>query len=383
MEKDKPTTLAAALLLGCIGVFAILAQPIMTEALVGNLGMSPKNAGLITALEALGTALGPVSALLWMPRVGRRTAAIFALAVVIAGNILSSYQTSFEALAVLRLAVGLLGQGTAFALAMTIVAGTTQKDRNFALLVAAQVVLGVLAFLLLPMPRGAGVPGVLLPMLALAVAGLLTVGWIPQAAPGGAQQAAAAGTGASAAPGLYALGIMLVWCTGLGAMWAFVKLIGKAGGIPPADVGQALALSTAIATLGALAAAAIGDRFGRLAPVSVALLMQLAMVALLRGEMSWLQFAATAATFQVFWNLTGPYLMGTVALSDSTGRLSLLIPTAQIGGFFLGPVIVSRFLTGGSLLPANYVATVCFVAALLLFVPAAIRLRGVKGAPAH
>lgn len=383
MEKDKPTALIAAVLLGCVGVSAILAQPIMTEALVGQLGIAAPDAGLITALEALGTAFGPVVALLWMPRVGRRTAAVFALAVVIAGNILSSYQTSFEALAALRFIVGFLGQGTAFALAMAIIAGTLQKDRNFAVLIAAQVILGVLCFLLLPMPRSAGVAGVLLPLLAVSGAALLTVGWIPQATSGGTAHAATGGAGGSLGPGLYTLAIMLIWCTGLGAIWAFVKLIGATGGISPPAVGQALALSTAIATLGAVAAAVLGDRVGRIAPVTVAILMQLAMVALLHGEMSWLQFAVTAATFQVFWNLTGPYLMGTIALSDSTGRLSLLIPTAQIGGFFLGPVLVSPFLTGRSLLPANYVASVCFVLALALFLPAAIRLRGVKGAPAH
>ena len=82
--------------------------------------MLPKKAGLITALEALGTALGPIAALLWMPRVGRRTAAVVALLVVIIGNIVSSYQTSFESLAALRFLVGFLGQGTAFALAMAV-----------------------------------------------------------------------------------------------------------------------------------------------------------------------------------------------------------------------------------------------------------------------
>ena len=42
-------------------------------------------------------------------------------------------------------------------------------------------------------------------------------------------------------------------------------------------------------------------------------------------------------------------MMGTVALNDATGKVSLLIPTAQIGGFFLGPTIVGLFLTPGSL----------------------------------
>jgi predicted MFS family arabinose efflux permease len=373
---DNTTTVVAGILLGVVGVFAIMAQPIMAAALVAQLGMSPENAGLITAAEALGTALGPVLAVAWMGRVNWRLAGAVAIAVVIGGNLFSAYQSSFGALAALRFAVGLLGQGTAFALAMGVISGTQQKDRNFAWLIAAQVVLGVLAFLALPFPRGSGVAGVLLPLAGLALVAGLTLGWVPQSAAtaAGGHASGTVATG-SATAGFLALGVMLIWCTGLGSIWAFVKLIGTAGGLSEEAAGQALGLSTGIAVIGALGAAALGDRFGRILPVTVALTVQVVMVLLLRGEFSWLQFAITAAVFQTFWNLTGPYLMGTVALSDTTGKASLLIPTAQIGGFFLGPVLVGSFMSEGSLGVANMVGAACIVLALAAFIPVAQRLR--------
>jgi MFS family permease len=127
--------------------------------------------------------------------------------------------------------------------------------------------------------------------------------------------------------------------------------------------------------VGALLASWLADRVGRIPPVTVALLVQVAMIALLQGQMSFVQFAVTAAVFQTFWNLNGPYLMGTIALSDNTGKVSLLIPTAQIGGFFLGPVIAGSFLTPGEGFgPANTVAIVCCLLALALFIPTAMRL---------
>lgn len=374
MSADKPTTIVAALLLSCVGVFAIMAGPIMTEVLVGALGLPAKAAGQIFAVEALGTALAPLAATLWMGRIKWRTAAILALLVVIAGNIASSYQTSTEALTALRFAVGFLGEGTAFTLGIAIVSSTAQKDRNFAFLIAAQVALGVLCFLLLPLPKGGGIGGVLLPLAGFALVALATTAWIPQPAAATGHHVAAAGSGGSAAPAFVALAVMLIWCTGLGAIWAFVKLIGSSAGIDPAQVGVALGISTGIATLGALAASWLADRIGRIIPVTVALLVQVAMIFLLQGQMSFLQFAVTAAVFQIFWNLTGPYLMGTIALSDNTGKVSLLIPTAQIGGFFLGPVIAGRFLTGQGFGPANTVAIVCCLAALALFIPTALRL---------
>jgi hypothetical protein len=60
---DKTTSVVAAICLGCVGVFAIMAQPILTAVLVGKLGMAPGSAGGISGVEALGTALGPVGAL--------------------------------------------------------------------------------------------------------------------------------------------------------------------------------------------------------------------------------------------------------------------------------------------------------------------------------
>jgi len=383
--SDKLTSVIAAICMGCVGVFAIMAQPILVEVLVAKLGMDSGAAGTITALEALGTALGPVLALAWMSRVPWRLAAIVALLVVIGGNLLSSWQTDPTVLMALRFVVGLLGEGTAFALAIVVVGSTAQKDRNFALMIAAQVVLGVLFFVLLPMPRDAGIGGVVLPLAGLALVALLTVGWLPAGGGGGAHvHGAGAAAGGSAGPALAALFVMLVWCTGLGAIWAFVKLIGVSVTCVGCDeaaraeagiaVGQALGLSTGVAVVGALAAAALADRFGRILPVTLALAVQLVMVLLLQGEMPWLQFAVTAATFQGFWNLTGPYIMGTIAMADTTGKVSLLIPTAQIGGFFLGPTIVGALMKDGDVSTANTVAAVCIVAALVMFIPVARRL---------
>jgi predicted MFS family arabinose efflux permease len=381
MPADKPTSLIASLLLGCIGVFAIMAGPIMTEALVNSLGMTAAQAGQITAAEALGTALGPVLAAFWMPRVRWRSAAIVAIVVVIGGNLLSVSEAALGSLAAIRFVVGLLGQGTAFALAIAIISGTSQKDRNFAYLIAAQVVLGVLFFLVLPLPRDAGIAGVLLPLAGLALVALGTVGWVPEPAAGAGSHAAGTAQG-SALPAFVALAVMLIWCTGLGAIWFFIKLIGTAAGIESASVGVALGISTGVATVGALVASVLADRVGRIIPVTVGLLVQVAMISLLRGEMSFLQFAVTAAVFQAFWNLTGPYIMGTIAMSDVTGRVSLLIPTAQIGGFFLGPVIAGALLTeGGGYGPANNVAVACCLLALVVFVPVARRL-GRSPAPA-
>ncbi|MEC7803715.1 MAG: hypothetical protein VX533_02565, partial [Pseudomonadota bacterium] len=93
------------------------------------------------------------------------------------------------------------------------------------------------------------------------------------------------------------------------------------------------------------------------------------MISLLTGDMSFLRFAATAAIFQIFWNLTGPYIMATIASSDASGRAPVLIPAAMTGGFFLGPALATMWVTEENLFPANVVGIAGCLIALVIFVP--------------
>jgi len=178
------------------------------------------------------------------------------------------------------------------------------------------------------------------------------------------------------------LGALLIWCVGLGGIYAFEERIGVAAGLEKTSVGSALAAAVAVGFLGALAASWVADRWGRVLPVSVALAIQIGAILLLQGEMDWARFAAIAAVFHFFWNFTGPYMMGTVASADRSGRISVLMPAAQTGGFAIGTAIAGNLMTGGTLLPANFVAAAGCLLSLMIFVPAALALRR-QAAPAN
>jgi len=372
MDHDKPVTIAAAVALSCIGVFGLLPQPLVVGALQDTLGFSSQQAGLITAAEVFGGALASIFAAFWIQRVNWRLAALFAIAVVVLGNLLSSFQETYLSLLALRGAVGFFGEGTAFVVAISVISNTSETDRNFAYSIASQVAFGVVAFAVLPFAvAGFGLAGILLPLgaVALLIAPLLR--WLP-AVSSRQHDAAAAGASAGIAPALLALGILLIWCIGLGGIYAFEERIGVAGGLEPTSVGSALAVAVAVGFLGALAASWVADRWGRILPVTVALLAQVGAIALLQGELSWIQFALFASAFHFFWNFTGPYLMGMVASSDATGRIAVLMPAAQTGGFAAGTALAGNLMTGGSLLPANAVAIAGCLMALVVFVPAAL-----------
>ena len=181
--------------------------------------------------------------------------------------------------------------------------------------------------------------------------------------------------GKSLALPLTALFAMLIWCCGLGAMWAFIERIGVEGGLESVLALRALGLSSALAISGALAASALAAKgVNRFMPVTIALLGQIAMAWLLQGEMNWVEMAIKASIFQIFWNLTGPFLMGAIASSDTSGKVSVLIPAAQTAGFSIGPMIAVAFMTEGSFVAANLTTIICCLIALVLFIPLNARL---------
>jgi predicted MFS family arabinose efflux permease len=374
MATDKPTTIAAAVALSCIGVFGILAAPILVQALAGGLGLGPDAIGQIVSAEIFGGAFASIAATIWIRSLNWRLAAVIAILVVVVINVLSGFQTDTTALTALRFVAGFFGQGTAFAVAIGIINDSSNHDRNFAFSIAAQVSTGVLTLLVLPpLAQDYGVAGVLVPLAVLAGACLPLVLWVPAGSTKELQSASSDAPRQSNAPAIVALICLLVWCTGLGGVWAFLLTIGEAGGLAATTAGQAVATSTAIGVSGALFASWLAGKGGRLVPVSLALLVQIVAIMFLQGEFSFLRFAATAALFQTFWNFTGPYLMGAIAGNDATGRISVLIPAAQTGGFALGPFIAGQLMTGESLLAANYVGVAGCVAALAIFLSTALR----------
>ncbi len=375
MNNDRPTAIAVAVGLSCIGVFGLIPQPIIVGALQDVLGFSSQQASLITAAEVIGGALASVCAAFWIRRVSWRAAALVAIAVVIGGNLLSSGLASYESLLLARFVVGFLGEGTAFAVAIGILSSTSEPDRNFAYAIAAQVAFGVIAFAALPSAVAQWeLAGIFIPLAV--VAGLIATmaGWIPTPAAETSDAADSKPAAVSPLPALVALSALLIWCLGLGGIYAFEERIGVAAGLSPAQVGTGLALAVAVGFLGALSASWVAGRFGRLAPVTLALLAQVGAIWMLQGQLSWIAFAIIASVFHFFWNFTGPYMMGAVAMNDQSGRVAVLIPAAQTGGFAIGTALAGSLMTGGNLLPANYVAIAGCLAALAIFVPVARRL---------
>jgi len=352
-------------------------MPIVPGVLMAELGFSKEAATGVISAEVGGGALASIFAMFWIGKLNWRHVSLLAIGVVVFGNIMSLYITDASSLTILRFLVGFFGQGVAFAVGIAMIGSTSDPDKNFGFVIAAQVAFGVIALLTLQRFVNASdsVGGIYIPLAVVAALGLLLISKLPagfEAQPEHHEQQA----GGSILLPIVGLIVMLVWCCGLGAMWNFVALIGVDNGLDPVLAQQALAISSGVAIVGAFSAAALaGKGINRLIPVTVALLIQAVMAWLLKDQSSWVELAIKASIFQIFWNMTGPFIMGAIASADASGKVSVLIPAAQTAGFAIGPMIAVAFMTEGSYLAANFTTIVCCLVALVIFVPLALRLK--------
>jgi predicted MFS family arabinose efflux permease len=377
MDRNTPIAIVAACVVSIVGVFGLMTQPMVVGIYSDLLGFSLEQGGLVIIAEIAGGALASLLAIFWINRINWRVALVIALACIVAGNLITSTQTDANIITLLRFMVGFLGQGTAFAIGISIIGNTNDPVRNFGFVIAAQVAFGVVSlFTLRPIvEQYQSIGGMYVPLAVLAGVALLFIKFIPQSSAHPEMTAGDQPAGSIMLP-LTALAAMLIWCCGLGAMWAFIERIGVHGGLESVLALRSLGISSTVAIAGALGASALAAKgVNRFMPVTIALLMQMAMAWLLQGEMNWIEMAIKASVFQVFWNMTGPFFMGAIAASDSGGKISVLIPAAQTSGFFIGPAVVGLFLESVGLAAVNYVTIAFCLASLLIFIPLSAKLK--------
>jgi hypothetical protein len=76
----------------------------------------------------------------------------------------------------------------------------------------------------------------------------------------------------------------------------------------------------------------------------------------------------------LFWNFALPYLLGSIALFDKTGRLMVLIPAAQSAGFALGPIISGLLIVGTDYRVSAVVGAGAFVCCAAIVVPMLLKI---------
>jgi MFS family permease len=352
-------SVAAPVALSFIAMAAFLILPQLMQAVVDDMRYTERAVGVLSSLVMAGSTASAVAAAYWVRRVAWRGAAYLALLGLVAteaGSMLWHAPAPFLAL---QCAAGFCG-GSLYSLALTVLSDGRNPDRDFGYSVAAQVAFQVAGLLAGPSLLALGGVNALLGLFALlGLLGTLLVRSLP--AHGRPPPASHGATRLLTLPTALALAGCFLFFFNVGCYWTYVELIGSAAGLGLRELANGLAVGVSFGIPGALLAAWLGERYGRLAPIALCALVTVVAALLLAGKVALPGFIASTVLYNLAWNLSLTYQYSTVNAVDRSGRGVAAAPAFHSGGAAAGPA-VAAFLVS----PADHGSVVWLVTASVL-----------------
>lgn len=374
---NAPRALAAMVglgVIGALGTFSFL--PLVVSQAIAGLGMSPRAAGVLAALEMGAGGVATFLASFVVHRVNRRRIALLGLALIVAGSLLSQSVHHYAVMALGRTVTG-FGEGSLIAAVIASMAGTRLPERNFGLwTIANMAAASLLLFVVMPAVTAKwGIAGVFSAYACLAIPGFALLAWYPQYAQGvSASPSVRAGAGGPRVAIVLCLAAILLSHLAHGGIWAYMERFGAASGIAAAVTARALGYAAFAGLIGGIVVTALGTRCGRVIPNAAALVLSAASALLVAVAHTPAVFIAAAMCFYLAWVFGLPYLMGIISALDPQGRAATLGIVMQNAGLAAGPVAAG--ILAGSLhyRAVALAAFALYAAAAVIAVPLAYRL---------
>ena len=363
-----------------LGNTAMGAQPLIVGALVDLVGLSARQAGFVSAAEMGGFATGMLALLRFGQRVRRRTLALAALSTIAAANAASPLAGEFHEILSLRFVNG-FAAAASYSVFLTMAAATRRPERTFA--IANSVSIFATGLLLFSGPHILlhwHLRGLFLGLAMLALASAVAVCLIPsETGPAAARIQAvprdrpARGSSSGIAVTLVQL-MMLFLYTGHAAIWSYQERIGVRAGLAPHEIGLLIGTSLMVGLLGSITASVLTLAIGRVWPQVISLGVSIVAALALVFTDSSLGFGIASTLIALSWFYGLPYQMGLMAAYDPRGRANIAGSLMTTSGAAAGPAMAAILLGYGGYRVIGVFAGLCYVVALALVLPAALRL---------
>ncbi|WP_116368106.1 MFS transporter [Parahaliea mediterranea] len=362
--------------LATAGLFYVNIMPALVDGLIGGLGFSNRQAGFVGSANVYGASLGALAAVFVVKRLPWRPLAVGLLLGLICADLLSTLVEGAGAMIALRFAHGCIG-GVLVGVGFAVIARTSEADRTFGYLLTVQFGLGGLGLLYLPgLVPEFGVSALFFALIAFSLVTLLMVPFLNDYP----VQAAVPADASSAADGSHrpvrrrallglALAATFLFQAANMALYAYIIGLGKHAGLGPAFISNTLGIAAWIAIAGSVAVILLSTRFGRLLPVSLAIVLTIAGTWILHySQVGWVYWLANVGV-GITWAFVISYLLGMCSAFDSTGQ------TAALGGFASKMGLASGPMVGALVIgDANYALLINLgVVALVLSLLCVIR----------
>ncbi|WP_175969573.1 MFS transporter [Burkholderia sp. BCC0322] len=354
------STLVALVVFAAITPLLLLVAPAVAGQLSTQLGLSASQIGTYFFVELGAFSLATVPSYLWLGRVDARRAAVFAIALFGAGNLLTAlWMPGFVALLTLR-AVTALGGGSLMVLCMTSAATSENSDRVYGLWVVGQLIAGAIGLFVLPHVFAAfGLRALYVALAALALLAAPLSRGFPSSL--GARTAPAHNTRGAAAHTphsfvVLAIGAVLTFYLAIGSVWTFASRAANEAGLDPQSTGNVLAIASVMGIAGAALAACAGGRLARRAMLAAGYALLAASLVALAVMRNAGGYSAAIFAFKFAWTFVLPFILATVAQIDTSGRLVATLNFVIGAGLAAGPLLAGLMLDAGGTMRVLFTA---------------------------
>ncbi len=368
IDVNSRRTLAAAILVGVLGPEVFIVQPGFVQGLVEHVGFDDQGAGYAASAEMFGIAATTILLTFIAHRVNWRVVIAASALVMTLANALCTMTDDLDVFVLLRVLAG-LGAGGLVSLSFAAIGLTDRPERNFGFLIMWVLVYGAVALVLMPGTYAvAGMDGVLWFFALFPLAALPVLRYLPDTGENVVQVEKDA---VNLSGNLKALALlaMLAYFIAQGVVWAYLFLIGVAGGLSEQVVANGLTISQFAGIAGALLAALLGNRVGRALPLALGILGGALCLYFLVGRFEFLVFAVAVTVYNFAWNMTHPFLLASMASFDRRGRIVVYAVAMQMVGLAVGPSLAASVIGDGDYININWLGAGLFVLSLVLILP--------------
>jgi predicted MFS family arabinose efflux permease len=346
---DGWRSISIALFMALVGYSVMVSVPVLSSALVAQLGFTEEQVGRVWGADLGGFSLGAVMSAMLVARVNRRFLVLAGVILSLGANALCIVFVEYEQVLWLRVAAG-IGSGIFTAVAVVSLGATTKPVRAFNMLLLGFAFSTALELHLLPQ---LSMNEIYLFFIGLTTVCALFIRWIPTR-PSNAEELALQEKGEDDVENWHVPRILPVICLvavcftyiNIGGYYTYIELAAHADGIAEDWIGPLLTWSSIFAIVGCVIAY-FCTRFGLFKPLFVSLLAMAAIVIMLSSGITDINILVSLFSFMTLWTFVDVYQSAMMGHMDRSGSLVALLPSVQGFGQFVGPNISASVLGAG------------------------------------
>lgn len=360
-----------------VGVCVFIIQPGIVQGFVSELGLTPEQAGYVASAELWGLAITTVLLTYFANRINWRTITIIGLVIAVVGNLASTITSDAQAFTIIRAITG-LGLGAMISLPFAMIGMTEKTDFNFGLALIFILAYGAAGLFLIPWALGSiGLNGIFVFVAIFCAIGLLLIPNLPTGDHRDSASTQRTTSGELIPQKLLALAGVFAFNLGIGAVWAYLFLVGINANLTEQAVANVLTISQLLGMLGAFVVVMLSTKISRETPFVLAIVLCAIGIGFLLLGVDFLIYSLAVYIFNFAWNMFVPYVMATLAAFADNSKTVIRGSSMQMLGIATGPYIAAKIVGGGgSYYIVNLFGVLMFLLSLFLLLPAIVALKG-------